>query len=219
MFHRWIEAQRIRRWMLDGILRHARREAKRLHHEYVDCYHILLGVCASADDVVSEYGLSLDATRLAVESEVRLGPHPVTIWQKVSISPRAGKVIEGALQQASRSEHHVVLPEHVVVALLSVDDAVTSRVLHRLGFDAASLHATLMHALRSTEAEAGLRRDALRRAPWVRVAVVHLVISVLTAVIAGILVHSWGVSFAVFCGMFLQSVFCLRAYDFPAFVR
>ena len=204
MFARRASGKRMQRWMLEGILRHARREARRLYHEYVDCGHILLGICASADDVVSDYGMSLDAARVAMESEVHLGPDRVRTWQRLAMSPRAEEVVKLALEQSHRSRYGVVLPEHVLDALLSVDDGVTSSVMNRLGLDVAAIRVKLKRAVDSIEID--VSRLDLRYAPWVHVAILESVSTVVIAVFVGILSRSWAVFLAALCGMIAQSV-------------
>ena len=89
----------------------ARQEAQRLNHEYIGTEHILLGLVQEgsgvAANVLKNLDIDLRKVRQEVEKLVKTGPSMVTMGQ-LPFTPRAKKVLELALEEASNLGHNYI---------------------------------------------------------------------------------------------------------------
>jgi len=116
-------------------LARAQEEAKRLGHSYIDTEHILLGLIADesggAAKVLTKLGIPLDKVRATVESIIEKGEKETT--EAVSLTPRAKRVIEFAVDEARRFNSNYIGTEHILLGLLHGEGAIASNVLERCG--------------------------------------------------------------------------------------
>ena len=119
----------------------ARLEALARDHEWIGTEHILLGIVAlgrgRAVEVLAQAGLDLTEVRAAVETIVERGPHPVSAGQ-LPFTPRAKRVLELALEEASRLGHTWLGTEHLLLGLIAEDQSVAAQVLTTLGLTLAA---------------------------------------------------------------------------------
>ncbi|MFC1706144.1 ATP-dependent Clp protease ATP-binding subunit [Planctomycetota bacterium] len=129
MFDRFTE--RARRVM--GL---ARQEAQRFNHEYIGTEHILLGLIQEgsgvAANVLRNLDIDLDKIRREVEKIVQSGPSMVTMGQ-LPFTPRAKKVLELAVEEASNLGHNYIGTEHLLLGLIRENEGVAAQVLLNLG--------------------------------------------------------------------------------------
>ncbi len=129
MFDRFTDRARI-------VLDLANEEAQRFNHEYVGTEHILLGLVKEGAGVgatvLRNLGIDLGRVRLEVEKLIKLGPETVYIG-KLPRTPRAKKVIDGAIAAAQSLNHNYVGTEHVLLGLLHEYEGVAAQVLMNLG--------------------------------------------------------------------------------------
>ena len=114
----------------------ARQEAQRLNHEYIGTEHILLGLVQEesgvAANVLKNMDVDLKKIRIEVEKLVQSGGATVTMGQ-LPFTPRAKKVLEYALEEASQLGHNYIGTEHLLLGLLRESDGVAAQVLLNLG--------------------------------------------------------------------------------------
>jgi ATP-dependent Clp protease ATP-binding subunit ClpC len=114
----------------------ARREAQRLHHEYIGTEHILLGLVQEgqgvAANVLKSLEIDLDKLRREVEKIVKPGPASEPAVQ-IPFTPRAKKVVELALEEANTLSHNYIGTEHLLLALLREQEGIAAHVLRSLG--------------------------------------------------------------------------------------
>ena len=114
----------------------ARREAQRLHHEYIGTEHILLGLVQEgqgvAANVLKSLEIDLDKLRREVEKIVKPGPATEPAVQ-IPFTPRAKKVVELALEEATTLSHNYIGTEHLLLALLREQEGIAAHVLRSLG--------------------------------------------------------------------------------------
>jgi len=114
----------------------ARREAQRLHHEYIGTEHILLGLVLEgqgvAANVLKSMQIDLDRLRREVEKIVKPGPAAEPSVQ-IPFTPRAKKVVELALEEATTLNHNYIGTEHLLLALLREQEGIAAHVLRSLG--------------------------------------------------------------------------------------
>lgn len=113
----------------------AQEEAQRFHHNYIGTEHILLGLVAEGDGVAAKVlanlGVELDKARNAVEFIIGRGDR-VTLGE-IGMTPRSKKVIELAIDEARRLNHHYVGTEHLLLGLVREGEGIAAGVLESLG--------------------------------------------------------------------------------------
>lgn len=114
----------------------ARQEAQRFNHEYIGTEHILLGLVQEgsgvAASVLRNMDVDLKKIRQEVEKMVQTGNNLVTMGQ-LPFTPRAKKVLELSLEEATNLGHNYIGTEHLLLGLLRENESVASKVLMNLG--------------------------------------------------------------------------------------
>ena len=92
------------------VLSLANEEAQRFNHNYIGTEHILLGLARETDGlaarVLSNLGVELTKVRSAVEFIIGRGERPSP--GDIGLTPRSKKVIELAVDEARRLNHHYI---------------------------------------------------------------------------------------------------------------
>ena len=113
----------------------ARQEAQRLNHDFIGTEHILLGLVQEgsgvAANVLKNLDVDLKKIRTEVERLVKAGPNMVTLGQ-LPFTPRAKKVLELALEEASSLGHNYIGTEHILLGLIKEKDGKAAKVLTNL---------------------------------------------------------------------------------------
>ena len=119
------------------VLSLAQEEAQRFNHNYIGTEHILLGLVretdGSAAKVLSNLGVELQKVRAAVEFIIGRGER--TAPGEIGLTPRAKKVIELAVDEARRLNHHHIGTEHLLIGLMREGEGVAAGVLESLGIN------------------------------------------------------------------------------------
>ena len=117
------------------VLSLAQEEAQRFNHNYIGTEHLLLGLVREGDGVaakvLSNLGVELNQVRSAVESRVGRGDR--IVLGDIGLTPRSKKVIELAVDEARRLNHHYVGTEHVLLGLAREGEGIAAGVLESLG--------------------------------------------------------------------------------------
>src|SRR6195256_4879700 len=120
------------------VLRLARTEAARFHHNFVGTEHLLLGLIklgqGVAVDVLQHFGLDLEMVRMEVEKQVGTGPDQKMIGN-IPYTPRVKKVLALAAKEAKALNHTYVGTEHILLGLLREGDGLAARLLKNLDVD------------------------------------------------------------------------------------
>ncbi len=115
-------------------LRLAQEEAQRLRHNYIGTEHILLGLVREGEGVAAQVltsmGVDLQRVREAVEYTIGTGDQ--TSVGEMSLTPRAKKVLEFAVDEARRLHHHYIGTEHLLLGLVREREGIAAGVLERL---------------------------------------------------------------------------------------
>lgn len=131
-------------------LAHARKEADRLHHNFVGTEHLLLGLAClgqgTAVTVLGKMGLNLETIRSEVEKQVGLGPDQKVIGF-IPYTPRVKKVLALAAKEARALSHTYVGTEHILLGLLMEGGGVAPRVLKNLGVDTEKTRQEILREL------------------------------------------------------------------------
>ncbi|MEO6711168.1 MAG: Clp protease N-terminal domain-containing protein, partial [Planctomycetota bacterium] len=114
----------------------ARQEAQRFNHEYLGTEHILLGLVQEgsgvAANVLKNMAIDLNKIRAEVEKIVKTGPTMVTMGQ-LPFTPRAKKVLELSMEEASNLGHNYIGTEHLLLGLIKENEGIAAQVLLNLG--------------------------------------------------------------------------------------
>ena len=114
----------------------ANQQAQHYHHQYIGTEHILLGLVEEGGGVGANVLDNLDVDPAKVRGEIKKliksGPKPAG-FGKLPQTPRAKKVIEYAIEEARKLNHHNVGTEHLLLGLLRERDGLGSQVLVNLG--------------------------------------------------------------------------------------
>ncbi len=119
------------------VLTLAQEEAQRFNHNYIGTEHLLLGLVREGDGVAAKVlanlGVELNKVRSAVEFIIGRGDR--TVLGEIGLTPRAKKVIELAVDEARRLNHHYIGTEHVLLGLVREGEGIAAGVLESLGIN------------------------------------------------------------------------------------
>lgn len=108
-------------------------EARALNHDYVGTEHILLGLLhGDAGGTLQRLGLNSQRVRSEVAKLVSRGPQ-ASLRADLPLTPRAGRVIELASEEATCVSLPQVEPEHLLIGLVRQLDGVAGLVMKKLG--------------------------------------------------------------------------------------
>ena len=117
------------------VLSLAQEEAQHFNHNYIGTEHILLGLVRETEGVaarvLSNLNVELVKVRSAVEFIIGRGERPTP--GEIGLTPRAKKVIELAVDEARRLNHHYIGTEHLLIGLMREGEGVAAGVLESLG--------------------------------------------------------------------------------------
>ena len=130
-------------------LRLAQESAAELGHGYVGSEHLLLGLAREGQGVAAKVlqaaGLGPEDLKKGVADLVGRGAPGGPPAQ--GLTPRCKKIIELALSEAVRLDHHYVGTEHLLLGILREGDGVAVRVLSAAGVEARRLRADVTAAM------------------------------------------------------------------------
>jgi ATP-dependent Clp protease ATP-binding subunit ClpC len=133
------------------VLTLAQEEAVRLRHNHIGTEHLLLGLVREgnglAAKVLTELGVNLETIRDDVESIIGHGDRIVR--GQVGLTPRAKKVIELAVDEARRLNHHYIGTEHLLLGLIREGNGVAAGVLEQEGLHLGEIRRQVMQSLNS----------------------------------------------------------------------
>jgi ribosomal protein L37AE/L43A len=131
------------------VLSLAQEEAQRFQHNYIGTEHLLLGLVREGDGVAAKVltslGVDLEKVRNAVESIIGRGDR--VVLGEIGLTPRAKKVIELAVDEARRLNHHYIGTEHLLLGLIREGQGIAAGVLESLGLSLQETRAKIMQVL------------------------------------------------------------------------
>jgi ATP-dependent Clp protease ATP-binding subunit ClpC len=113
----------------------AKAEAQRLNHEYIGTEHILLGLVQEGSGVAANVlrGMDIDLKRIRTEIEKLVkGSATMVPMGNLPFTPRAKKVLELSLEEASQLGHNYIGTEHLLLGLIKESEGIAARVLTNL---------------------------------------------------------------------------------------
>ncbi len=151
------------------VLSLAQEEAQRFNHNYIGTEHLLLGLVREGDGlaakVLANLGVELNKVRSAVEFIIGRGDRPTS--GEVGLTPRAKKVIELAVDEARRLNHHYIGTEHLLLGLVREGEGIAAGVLESLGVNLEKVRAETTRILSQSGPHAHLQTRSGTRTPTV----------------------------------------------------
>ena len=117
------------------VLSLAQEEAQRFNHNYIGTEHILLGLVREADGTAAKVlaSLAIELSKVRSAVEFIIGKGETASSGEIGLTPRAKKVIELAVDEARRLNHHYIGTEHLLIGLMREGEGVAAGVLESLG--------------------------------------------------------------------------------------
>ena len=117
------------------VLALAQEEAQRFSHSYIGTEHILLGLSREPEGIASRVleVLGIDGKRIRTAVEFIVGQGDNSAREDIGLTDRAKKVIELAVDEARKLNHHYIGTEHILIGILREGDGVAAGVLENLG--------------------------------------------------------------------------------------
>jgi ATP-dependent Clp protease ATP-binding subunit ClpC len=116
------------------VLSLAHEEAENLNHNYIGTEHLLLGLIREeggvAGRVLRELGLDTARVKETVQRLTGIGRHT---GGSVDLAPGTEKVLQQAVEEARRMNHHYIGTEHILLGLIRQGEGIGNDVLRRLG--------------------------------------------------------------------------------------
>lgn len=135
------------------MLSYAQEEAQRFQHNYIGTEHLLLGLLREEEGmgakVLAQLGIELEKVRRAVEFIIGRGDR--IVLGEIGLTPRAKKVIELAVDEAHRMNHHYIGTEHILLGLVREGEGIASGVLESMGAHLENVRVATLRALNFDE--------------------------------------------------------------------
>jgi ATP-dependent Clp protease ATP-binding subunit ClpA len=136
------------------VLSLAQDEAIRHNHNYIGTEHLLAALLRDGDTIaaraLASLGIELTKVRTALEFIVGRGEHS-TSPSEITLSPRAKKTIELAIDEGRRMGQAHVGAEHILLGLVREGEGIASGVIESLGVTLPMVRTRVLELL----AEAG----------------------------------------------------------------
>ena len=119
----------------------------------------------SAAKVLSNLGVELQKVRSAVEFIIGRGDRMVI--GDISLTPRAKKVIELAVEEARRLNHNYIGTEHLLLGLVREGEGIAAGVLESLGVNLEKVRAQVIQVVNQSGAAAPAEGKQQSRTPTI----------------------------------------------------
>ena len=151
------------------VLSLAQEEAQRFNHNYIGTEHLLLGLVREGDGVaakvLSNLGVELNKVRSAVEFIIGRGDR--IVLGEIGLTPRAKKVIELAVDEARRLNHHYIGTEHLLLGLVREGEGIAAGVLESLGVNLEKVRSQTIQVLSQSGNPHGETREKHSKTPTI----------------------------------------------------
>ncbi len=132
------------------VIKLAKREAQRLNHNYLGTEHILLGLMklgqGIAVNVLKNMNIEYDTVGAEVELTVGYGPE-IQVYGDPALTSKVKKVFEYANEEALALNHNYVGTEHLLLALIRLQDGVAAQILENLNVNLKEVRKEILKEL------------------------------------------------------------------------
>ncbi|MGH2516820.1 MAG: Clp protease N-terminal domain-containing protein, partial [Ktedonobacterales bacterium] len=126
--------------------------AQRFNHNYVGTEHVLLGLVRLGDGTAAQVLVSLgvELQRVRAGVEFRIARDDLSQPGDIGLTPRAKKVVELAVDEARRLDHHYIGTEHLLLGMICEGEGIAAGVLESLGLTLEKVRAETVRVLSQT---------------------------------------------------------------------
>jgi ATP-dependent Clp protease ATP-binding subunit ClpC len=146
------------------VLSLAYEEAENLRHNYIGTEHLLLGLIREdggvAGRVLRELGLDTARVKETVKRLTGMGRHT---GGTIDLAPGTEKVLQQAVEEARRLNHHYIGTEHILLGLMRQGEGIGNDVLRRLGITPEQVRRQTRRILQEGSSGHAARKDAPTR--------------------------------------------------------
>src|SRR5713226_2539273 len=116
------------------VLSLAQEEAQRFQHTYIGTEHLLLGLVSEGEGVAARVlsSLNVESSKIRSAVEFIIGRGDRIVLGEIGLTPRTKKVIELAVDEARRLNHHYIGTEHLLLGLVREGEGIAAGVLESL---------------------------------------------------------------------------------------
>jgi ATP-dependent Clp protease ATP-binding subunit ClpC len=131
----------------------AQEEARTLKHDHIGVEHLLLGLLREQEGVAAHALESFDITLERVRGEVVriVGVGDAQHPGQMPFTPVAKRVLEASMQEARSLGHNYIGTEHLLLALVTLREGVSARILLDCHADPERIRAEVMRRLSGAE--------------------------------------------------------------------
>ena len=150
----------------------AREEASRFNHNYIGTEHLLLGLVREGEGIAAKvlYDMGVDLTKVRSAVEFIIGRGERVNVGEISLTPRAKKVIELAVEEARRLGHNYIGTEHLLLGLVREGEGIAAGVLESLGVSLEKVRQKVIQSVSQQPSRApqeGSGRQSSSRTPLI----------------------------------------------------
>ncbi len=119
------------------VLAYAQEEAQHFQHNYIGTEHLLLGLVRDGDGVAAKVlqGLGVELPKVREAVEFIIGRGDRIVLGEIGLTPRAKKVIELAVDEAHRLNHHYIGTEHLLLGLVREGEGIAAGLVRSFGLN------------------------------------------------------------------------------------
>lgn len=128
------------------VLDNAKKQAASLGHSFIGTEHLLLALLGTkgvASEVLKENGVSYDKIKELIEDNLTTDAGVLTTGN-LEFTPRAEKIVNGAIGEADRLGAPSAGTEHILVAMLKEQDCIAVRLLNTKGINVQKLYVDVL---------------------------------------------------------------------------
>jgi ATP-dependent Clp protease ATP-binding subunit ClpC len=150
------------------VLMLAQEEARRLNDSYIGTEHLLLGLVQEergvAARVLRDMGVNPYQVRRIIEESSRRAGHRVR-GEATGLTPRTKRVIERAVDEARRMNHHYIGTEHLLLGLIGEGGGLAVDVLKDIGVDLDAVRMQTTRAIMQSPTRPRTERKKQQQTP------------------------------------------------------
>ncbi len=148
------------------VMSFARQAAQKFNHDYIGTEHILIGLAEEGGGIaataLASLGLNVEKIHHEVEKIVKTG-RTMVIEAQLPFTPRAKKVLELSMEEASALSHDYIGTEHLLLGLIRAKNRTLRQVLTSNNVELEDARLEVMAWLKESDRpDDGLSPDGLR---------------------------------------------------------
>ena len=132
-------------------VKYAEKTARRYKHSYIGTEHLLAGLLheeeGTAGMVLRDMGISEERLMEMIRKLIAPEESNVLTADRAGYTPRAARMLEGAVEEADDLRSEKIGTEHLLLAMLREVDCMGTRLLHTMGVNIRKLQNEVLSAM------------------------------------------------------------------------